>query len=202
MTQAAQGLARIHQANMGRGAELAWLPRADHVFFDGSFVLGNWRDEWAQTMAHPRFAQEWGAFTGPLQAAAAHFLRAMGTIWDDGHSLTLVHGDLHARNVLVDGGMPYFIDWEHARYGSLYLDLPNYFAPEHLPVYRGALAELGYAIPADQVLQGYHEASRYVGFKYLGFWLQHWRRGGDDRALSRAPLAALIATALEGRRVH
>ncbi|HZG67640.1 MAG TPA: aminoglycoside phosphotransferase family protein [Herpetosiphonaceae bacterium] len=202
MTQAAQGLARIHQANMGRDAELAWLPRADRAFFDGSYVLGNWWNEWTQTMADPQFAQEFGAFTGRLQAAAAHFLREMDAIWDDGRSLTLVHGDLHVGNVLADHDMPYFIDWEHARYGSLYLDLPNYFAPEHLPMYRGALAELGYAIPADELIQGYHEASRYVGFKYLGFWLQHWRRGGDDRTLSRAPLAALIATAIEGRPVH
>jgi hypothetical protein len=69
-------------------------------------------------------------------------------------------------------------------------------------VYHGALAELGYALSADEVLQGYHEASRYVGFKYLGFWLQHWRRGGNDRTLSRTPLAALIAIAIEGRPVH
>src|SRR5205823_6249849 len=72
------------------------------------------------------------------------------------------------------------IDWGQARYGSFYLDLPNYFTPQSVLLYRDALAELGLDIPADEFMAHYRDAGRYPGFKYIGFLLFQWANGHLD----------------------
>ena len=196
--QAAVGLARIHAANLGQGDKLRWLPRADHAYVNGGFILENWRDTWSLTMQDEEFAAAYGEFTAPLNRAAERFLVSMDELWEAGDSLTLVHGDLHAGNVLIGGGTPYFIDWEQARYGTLYFDLPNYFTLEQSLVYRDAFEDLGYTLPPESFIRHYRETARLIGFKYMGFWLERWRRGGADRLQSRDIITSLINTALNG----
>jgi hypothetical protein len=174
---AVERLARIHAANLGRGGELAWLPRADRAYFEGGFVLTNWREQWDETMRMEEFARTWGPERPRLEAAAARFLADMDQLWAEGASLTLIHADLHNDHVLIHGGEPYFIDWGQARYGSFYLDLPNYFAPDDARHYRKALADFGYAIGEAAFMERYRMAGRYVGFKYMGYTLWSYREG-------------------------
>lgn len=98
-------------------------------------------------MAHAGFAEEFGAYTPKLEEADTHFLHTMDALWGEGDSLTLAHADIYHPHVLVYGGQPYFINWGQAKYGSFYLDLPNYFTPETVLLYRDALARLGHEIP-------------------------------------------------------
>lgn len=112
-----------------------------------------------------------------LEVAATRFLADMVRLWAEGDSLTLIHADLHGDHVLVNGGKPYIIDWEQARYGSFYLDLPNYFPPGAARHYREALAKFGHDIPEAAFMERYRMASRYVGFKYMGYTLWSYRQG-------------------------
>src|SRR5581483_3117460 len=100
----------------------------------------------------------------------------------------------HDDHVRADGDRAYLIDWGQARYGPLYLDLPNYFTPDEALLYRDALAELGHAIPTDLFLQRYRQATRYPGFKYIGFVLYMWRPGQPGSL--QGPLLDMV---LQGR---
>jgi aminoglycoside phosphotransferase (APT) family kinase protein len=110
------------------------------------------------------------------------FVNAMEALWDAGESLTLMHADMQPDHVPVHQGCPYFIDWEQARYGTFYIDLPNYFTRDEARLYHQALAERGHAIRLDVFMEHYHEASRYLGFKYIGVGLWFWRAGGANRS--------------------
>lgn len=172
----AQVLAGIHAANLGRAEELVWLPRADRAYFEG-FILANYRERLAQAMERPEFVAEYGEVARRMEEAVEPFLAAMDALWEEGGSLTLIHADITPEHVLVHGGQPYLIDWGQARYGSLYLDLPNHFGPGDVLLYRDALAELGHDIPAREFMRRYREARCYPGFKYMGFLLSLWMAG-------------------------
>lgn len=173
--QAATSLAVIHSANLGKQAELAWLPVTDAAFYN-SYILGKafWPN-WQLSLEIPEFEQRFGHLTRPLEDAEKHFLDFAGTLWREGDTLTLVHADLHGEHVMADQGQPYFIDWGQAHYGSFYLDLPNYFTVNEALEYRRSLAERGYDISKKEFLERYQEAGRYVGFKYLSYCLWAWR---------------------------
>jgi len=196
LKETAEALASIHAANLGKSDQLAWLPRADRAYFEGGFVLAMWWQEWDETMRIEEFARTWGPERPRLEAAAARFLADMDRLWAEGDSLTLIHADLHGDHVLVHGGEPYIIDWEQARYGSFYLDLPNYFKRDQVLLYRDALAAHGYDIPADVFMEHYSEASRYFAFKYFGLGLWSWRAGAPERHES---VRYWIEAALNGR---
>ncbi len=199
MNHAAVALAGIHAANLGKRERLGWLPPADRAYMNGGYVLENWRNMWALTMGDREFADVYGVFEKPLLQAADLFLHDMETLWTAGDTLTLIHGDLHDGNVLVEHGTPYFIDWEQALYGTLYYDLPNYLTLDQSIIYRDALAERGVTIAHAEFERGYRAASRMIGFKYMGFWLGFWRQGGTDRDRSREPIQSLIDTAINGK---
>lgn len=192
---AARALAAIHAAAMGRGNALPWVPRADPSFFAQSLVRTSWRDPWYRALVGPEqiaeyavqsgfawgtvkpggdFAAAFAADTPLLEAAADRFLHAMTTLWDAGDTLTLLHADLHGEHVRIRDGRGYVLDWGQARYGSLFVDLPNYFSRENALLYRDALAALGHDIPHDAFLAGYDAASAYPGFKYFGFAFRDW----------------------------
>jgi len=174
--QAARCLARIHYANMGRAAEMAWLPRANRAYFEDD-ILADYREQVARAMERPAFVEEYGDIARQMDEAVGPFLAAMDALWTEGDALTLIHADLMGTHLLVRDGRPYLIDWGQARYGSLYLDLPNYFTPDTVSVYRDALAELGLKIPEERFMRRYREAGRYPGFKYMGFLLSLWQAG-------------------------
>ncbi len=183
--QVARRLARIHAANLGQSDELAWLPRADRAYVE-DVILADFRQQLALAREHPAFAAEYGETARRMEEAAQPFLASMDALWTDGHSLTLIHADLMDDHVLVHAGRPYLIDWGQARYGSLYLDLPNIFTPHTVLLYRDALAERGHDIPTEEFMRRYREAGRYTGFKYMGFLLSLWRAGQLDAL--RGPL--------------
>jgi len=96
-------------------------------------------------------------------------------------------------------GKACFIDWEQSSYGSLYLDLPNHFTVETALVYRDALARHNYAIPEVEFLERYHEISRYMGLRYLGYALWQWAQDGEQRRQGRWFLYYTFSLALFGR---
>ncbi|MDP9383590.1 MAG: aminoglycoside phosphotransferase family protein [Chloroflexota bacterium] len=128
----------------------------------------------------PRMEESWQRFT-----------RAMESLWQEGDSLTLIHADMMDGHVLAHGGRPYLIDWGQARYGSFYLDLPNLFNQEQALVYRDALAQLGHEVSVTDFLDSYHEAARYPGLKYIGFWLHMWKPGQREESV-RGPLLDML----------
>src|SRR5215217_6556456 len=57
--QVAEALAAIHVHNLGTGAALPWLPRADHAYFADFLVPAVWRAHWEHALAtNPAFARE------------------------------------------------------------------------------------------------------------------------------------------------
>jgi Phosphotransferase enzyme family len=194
----AQALASIHAAALGCTEELAWLPRADPAFAAEWLVDNCWRKSWqslldGQEYIAPggrrygpiaraaEFAAEFGAYTQPLEDAAARFLLAMAELWKEGDSLTLIHGDFHNDQVHADSDRAYVIDWDFAHYGPLYIDLPNYFTREQALLYRDALAELGHDIPPEVFLARYDTIRPYPGFKYFSIGLYNWCFGDPPR---------------------
>lgn len=194
----ARALAAIHHAALVRAAELPWLPRADPAFFAERIVNCCWRNHWRHALtgagytdwygrwreARPAgdpFWQQFADYDARLEAAASQFVADMAALWGEGDTLTLLHADFHADNVRTADGRVAIIDWEQACYGPLFIDLPNYFTRDEAPLYREALAELGEEIPLERFLRGYDAARRYVGFKYFGFGVLHWRAGDPPR---------------------
>ena len=196
--QAALALARIHVDALGCARQHDWLPHADHAYFSGDFIVSGWREAWTRALSDPDFAGTYGAFTGDMEQAAATLLTAMDQLWDEGDTLTLVHGDLHDGNIRVQDGYPYFIDWEMAHYGTFYIDLPNYFSPRTSLLYRDALASLGHEVPLDTFKQRYADTTRMLGFRYMPYWIDHWHRDAARRENSQHSISSLITTAITG----
>ena len=190
--RAARCLASIHAAHRGRREALGWLPRADRAYME-DVILADWRAQLQQAMRYPEFVDEYGSLVPEMERAATSFLADMDDLWAD-DALTLIHADMQDAHVIPHAGRAYIVDWGQARYGSLYLDLTNYFTPDQPLLYRDALAERGHAIPADLFLQRYHQATRYPGFKYIGFVLHMWRPG--QPGLLHGPLLDML---LHGR---
>ncbi len=188
--QVARCLARIHTMNLRRAEDLAWLPPADHAYFQ-DVILADYREQLALASQRPGFAVEYADVIGQMEWAVEPFLSTMDALWSAGNSLTLIHADMMDDHVLTHAGQPYVIDWGQARYGSFYLDLPNFFTPDTVLFYRDALAELGLDIPTDEFMRCYGQAGRYPGFKYIGFLLSLWGQGQLD-ALNGPLLQQLI----------
>ncbi len=192
--EVARSLAAIHHAALGHGDNLAWLPRADPQFFATRLLDSGWRGPWHRVLTgagytnwygqfqpavepDATFGETFGAIYPLLEERAKRFVNEMAALWAAGDSLTLVHCDFHGSNVRWQAGRPRLLDWEQAQYGSLYIDLPNFFSREEALLYRNALADLGHDIPRDKFLAGYDAARPYPGFKYFGIGLWNWRHG-------------------------
>lgn len=173
--QEAQRLAHIHSANLGKAEALSWLPRANRPYFEG-LIVTDFRRQLAKAMERPEFVAEYADLAHEMAEAIEPFLATMEELREVG-PLTLIHGDLHNGNIRLHRGQSYFLDWEHASYGSLYLDLPNHFTLADALLYRDALAGDGCDIPEGQFIERYQQAGRYVGFKYMGFFLHSWMNG-------------------------
>ena len=126
--QVARCLARIHMANRGRAAELGWLPRANEAYF-ADVILADFREQVARARERPAFLAQIGDVARQMEDAVEPFLTSMLALWEAVETHTLIHADMMDTHVLEYEGRPYLIDWGQARYGSFYLDLPNYFTP-------------------------------------------------------------------------
>lgn len=170
--------AAIHIGNLGRVDKLAWLPRFDPDYVNQVFIPDFFHAYWyGKLEADADFAREFAQYTTRLERAADRFAAAIKALWQDGCSLTLTHGEAHGEHILIHEQRPYFIDWATARYGPFYLDLVLYFTPHNVHLYREALAEQGVSIGTAEFLDAYHEARRYVGFKWLCSGIWQWGKG-------------------------
>jgi hypothetical protein len=192
----ANGLAGIHAAN--RGQPPSWLPHTSEDF-GGRLWLHAWRIQWESNLKQPDFAAEFGAYTQRLDTAMAGFIRTLAALTAEGETLTLLNVDLIPDHIRLWRGEARFIDWEQSSYGSLYLDLPNYFSVESALVYRDALARHGYEIPVIDFLERFREVGRYMGLRYLGHALWVWAQGGKQRRDGRWFLYYTFTLALHGR---
>jgi aminoglycoside phosphotransferase (APT) family kinase protein len=171
----AAGLASIHAANMPQAAELAWLPRVDRGYLEEMLFQRTWRPAWERALASHAFREAFRDAIPRVEAAAATIVDDMSSLFQDTQAQTLIHTDLNPSNVLVQGGKPYFIDWQAALWGPLYLDLPHHHCTlaqaEH---YRHAQAARGVTVSPDAFAERYRVAARYTGLRYMWWTLDEW----------------------------
>ncbi|MFC9709307.1 phosphotransferase family protein [Paenibacillus sp. NPDC056933] len=174
-----RALAYIHGMNMGSKKELPWIPTVDrnHII---DMMEKRWRPSWNAAIESLAFIEEFGLPTiSKIEAVASSIVDDLEVLMRDEHTHTMIHNDLNPGNVLVHNNEDvYFIDWEEARYGSLFFDIP--LRCSHLrqvEIYREALSSHGYNIPQGQFEKYFSLASRYLGIRYmswnLGVWEQH-----------------------------
>jgi hypothetical protein len=170
----AAALADIHGANLG-AADLGWLPKADRAYFDWAIESQFFRWAWRKAIAHPDFATTFATYIGRVEAAADSIVDEMTELSRETAWATLVHTDINPSNVLVLDDVPYIIDWDTARYGSLFLDLPHHLSTRaQAEDYRRALSERGLTISAADFDDAYRLAARYTGLRYLWWTLEAW----------------------------
>lgn len=194
----AQSLAAIHHAALGRSEDLPWLPHADYAFLAERVIDICWRRPWRHLLTgegytdwfdravrdgepDANFGAAFANVTPAIEAIATRFLRELTAIEADAMAQTLIHTDLHGEHIRWQRDHARLIDWDQARYGPLYLDLPNLYSREEALLYRNALADLGHTIPRDKFLAGYDAVRPYPGFKYFGIGLWNWRHGDPAR---------------------
>jgi aminoglycoside phosphotransferase (APT) family kinase protein len=171
----AAGLASIHAANFERAATLAWLPKVDRDYLEEMLFQRTWRPAWEQAVASPTFVETFRSAIPRVEAAAATIVDDMASLLDDAQAQTLIHADINPSNVLVQQGTPYFIDWQTAMWGPLYLDLPHHHCTlTQAELYRCTLAAHGYVIPSDSFAAHYRVAARYIGLRYMWWTLEYW----------------------------
>jgi hypothetical protein len=192
----AGGLAGIHAANRGRPP--SWLPHSSEDFLQRLWLYA-WREQWEANLADPEFAAEFGGYTARLDAAMERLMATLAALTAEGTTLTVLNVDLIPDHIRIWRGAACFIDWQQSSYGTLYLDLPNYFTVETALLYRDALARHGHAIPVVEFLERYHEVGRYMGLRYLGYSLWRWAQGGEERRQGRWFLYYTFSLALHGR---
>jgi len=192
----ADGLAGIHAAN--RQKPPPWLPHASDNFSQRLWLYA-WADEWEKNLRDPEFFAEFGAYDQPLKAAMEKLMCVLEALTAEGDTLTLLNVDLIPDHIRLWHGEARLIDWEQSSYGTLYLDLPNYFSLESALSYRDALARHGYEIPVMDFMERFREVGRYMGLRYLGYSLWCWGQGGETRYNNRWFLYYTLTLALRGR---
>ena len=171
----AAGLAAIHAANFEQAATLAWLPRVRAGYLEEMLFQRTWRPAWEQALASPLFVETFRSAIPRVEAASATIMADMSSLLADTQTHTLIHADINPSNVPVQDGKPYFIDWQTARWGPLYLDLPHHHCTlAQAELYRRALAARGYAIPPDAFAAHYRVTARYIGLRYIWWTLEYW----------------------------
>lgn len=175
LAREAEGLAAIHIANAGNTAALDWLPIVDREYIEDMIFQRTWRPAWETAIANREFVDTFAADIPRVEAAAATIAGDMADMLADAGARTLIHTDLNPSNVLVQAGTPYFIDWQSAMRGPLYLDLPHHHCTlaqaEH---YRRARAAREHPIAAPEFAERYRVAARYIGLRYMWWTLEYW----------------------------
>ena len=101
---------------------------------------------------------------------------------------TLLHGDVHPGNVLVDGGRATLIDWGNSRIGPVALDLANLVTAESASVARYAQTwqELtGQPLPTASIDLGYRWAALQIPVQYLPWTIAHRPAHAAEAALDQ-----------------
>ena len=171
----AAGLASIHTANFEQAATLAWLPRVDRYYLEQMLFQRTWRPAWEQALASRAFSETFRSAIPRIGAAAATIVEDMTSLLEDTQAQTLIHADINPSNLLVQQSTPYFIDWQSAMWGPLYLDLPHHHCTlAQAELYRRALEARGYTISPDLFAAQYQVAARYIGLRYIWWTLEYW----------------------------
>ncbi|MBA3943469.1 MAG: aminoglycoside phosphotransferase family protein [Herpetosiphonaceae bacterium] len=185
----AHSLAMIHAMNRGDAHHLPGMRRlVSHTF------LAWWRPIWQQALMDQSFVHEFGSYISEIEQAVVRFTYTLDRLWQEADSLTMLHTDLSLWHVLVDHNHLYIIDWDQARYGPWYLDLPNLFTLETVLAYYVGLCNAGIAPDMVTFLANFHATWSFVGLKYMIPSIQDWLHG--ERIQSRTDLHALLPRAI------
>jgi Ser/Thr protein kinase RdoA (MazF antagonist) len=159
-----------------------------HTFFSW------WRPVWQQALVDSSFVREFHSYIAEMERAVARFTHTLDRLWREGASLTVLHTDLSAWHVLVEHNQAYLIDWDQARYGPWYLDLPNFFTLETASLYYRGSSDAGVAPDEATFLANFHATWAFVGLKYMIPSIQDWLQG--ERVQCRSELHVLLPRAL------
>ncbi|MGH3179904.1 MAG: aminoglycoside phosphotransferase family protein [Streptosporangiaceae bacterium] len=101
---------------------------------------------------------------------------------------TLLHGDVHPGNVLVDADRATLIDWGSSRVGPAALDLANLVTADSADVARYARSWqrfTGQPLPGETTDLGYRWAALQIPVQYLPWTTAHLTTGNVEAALDR-----------------
>ncbi|WP_042197643.1 phosphotransferase [Paenibacillus camerounensis] len=179
-----EALAYIHYVNLGCICDLPWLPRVDEAYL-AEVINTSWRISWEHARQNAAFTDTFGRETlSAIEEIAGRIVEDMMPVVCAAHTFTMIHNDLNPGNVLVkDNRDVYFIDWEEARYGSLFMDIPMRCGTlQQAEEYRRYLGVLGCDIPQQEFAGLFRTASRYLGLRFMCWNLGVWQENGQARA--------------------
>ncbi|MFC7680150.1 phosphotransferase [Paenibacillus sp. GCM10028914] len=176
-----KALSHIHTSNFGHENDLTWLPRVDRDHIEAMINI-RWKPQWQAAIKNEQFLDIFGDYIPSVEAAAATIFQDIVDVMIDENSYTLIHNDLNPGNVLVHNNSDvFFIDWEDARYGSLFFDIPlRCSTPEQIESYRVLLAARGLEFSDHRFYHLYTTAARYLGLRYMSWNLGTW--ASDSKA--------------------
>jgi hypothetical protein len=185
-----ESLARLHAAFRGGSPEPDVIPRVDV----------SWWRQLCRDWVLPRVEQHRGRHGADtvgravdlINRAAEHpaVARALGE-----QTPTLLHGDVHSGNVIVDGDHAWLIDWGSCRVGPAMLDLANLVPldSDGFGVYRDTWARLtGTPLDAREAASGYRWAGVQLPIQYLPWTVEHRPTTDVHTALDQAEQALTV----------
>ena len=176
----AEALADVHVINLC-ATDLDWLPTADRTYYQWAIEQQFFRWAWNKATTNRPFVDRFAPYLDAVEDAATHVIDEMVTLSADPRWTTLVHTDINPSNVLIFGDEPFIIDWDTARRGPLFLDLPHHLSTrEQAEDYRMAAEQRGLTIDPDEFSTHYRVAARYTGLRYIWWTLEAWR---DDATM-------------------
>lgn len=169
-------LARIHAENFNQESQYTWLPKINRQYID-TWLQKGWRNAWIISKKDEAFVEEFNTYIQEVERSAQYIVEDMEQIINDHSSSSLIHTDIHGGNVLLFNEEVYFIDWQEAHYGPIYLDLPNIFCTsEQVQYYYEALTNCGVNISESHFYSQYTICRRYIGLRYMGWLLHIWKQ--------------------------
>jgi hypothetical protein len=164
-------LAALHARYHGGAGLPAAIPRVTPAWWRALCL--NWVDQGLRAHAARHPAATTARARALISRAAS--LPATATVLAS-LPATLLHGDVHPGNVLVDAGLATLIDWGGSRVGPAALDLANLVTADSADVTRYAatwLERTGQPLPAGTVELGYRWAALQIPVQYLPWGAGH-----------------------------
>jgi hypothetical protein len=176
-------LARLHSRYQGDAGLSPAIPRVTPAW---------WRSlclDWVDPRLHEHAARHPAATIARARTLVgrAAGLPAVSAVLGE-LTPTLLHGDVHSANVLVDDGRATLIDWGSSRVGPAALDLANVVTADSAAVARYARTwqELtGQPLPAAEINLGYRWAALQIPVQYLPWGIGRRPTHAVEAALDR-----------------